>query len=668
MVNLFQSKKCSLRAILRNDGLRDAGDVITIIQKTVLKCDRIWTHGLLFIKAFLLKRFDEHVVPFPIVDAAFVFNAFRVLAGANVESGTPIAREQKQQLRNFYDAFYEATIPNAEPPMDMSYLGQILNYMSQEVVVIYENNVKQHWEKHLQLFVNDAHGKAEQCRAIDAGDGTVAVKKARKTALYRELEAIKTDIMNSRNPAPYQKRSPPGFHDWIYRAANQIMPVRNVVNNVHYDIAAKPSEYLRGMIFMGKGRERKAASTKVKIKLLSVFPLNTSLVPRSIRIDTVSLHDLLDDNRTLLAKQVGEWGDLQRALWNRFFRVDLPLFSGNQDPNKDGFRFNHTIVTDGISCTILLARISQLGKGRGKRGGGKAPQELGTPYLNTITQQKRHDLADKILIGIDPGLSDILYCVNGADHNEDQIKYRYTQNSRRNLLDIKKNQAQLREKKDTYLLDDLRSVNMWEADGITTNSKSCVFNDFLAYLGFKNRLNFTLRPFYQQTSFRRQRLNQYSKKQQCDMKLLKEFKHKFHEHAEPNDVVIGIGDWEQTIHRNHEPIKGKGMRAVFERAGYHVYLINEFRTSKMCSNCSQADGQLEKFRDVVNPRPHRHDIIKRHGLLRCRRCWTMWNRDVNAAVNMWKIAKAILAEQELPPDTLMHFKCPRYDDDELLLS
>ena len=134
------------------------------------------------------------------------------------------------------------------------------------------------------------------------------------------------------------------------------------------------------------------------------------------------------------------------------------------------------------------------------------------------------------------------------------------------------------------------------------------------------------------------------------MKLLKEFKDNFHSHAEPSDVVIAIGDWEQTIHRFHEPIKGKGMRAVFERAGYHVYLINEFRTSKMCSNCSHADGQLEKFRDVVNPRPNRNNIIKRHGLLRCRRCWTMWNRDVNAANNMWKIAKAILTAQELLPD------------------
>ena len=200
------------------------------------------------------------------------------------------------------------------------------------------------------------------------------------------------------------------------------------------------------------------------------------------------------------------------------------------------------------------------------------------------------------------------------------------------------------------MLDDFRSVKMWEAEGIATNSRTCNFNGFLAYLNFKNRLNFSLRPFYQQKSFRRQKLAQYSKKQQCDMKLLKEFKHKFHEHAEPSDVVVAIGNWEQTIHRYHEPTKGKGMRKVFEMAGYNVFLIDEFRTSKQCSKCSNVDAQCEKFRQVENPRPWRNGKILCHGLVRCTTCWTMWNRDVNAAVNIWKIAKAILTAQELPPD------------------
>ena len=280
----------------------------------------------------------------------------------------------------------------------------------------------------------------------------------------------------------------------------------------------------------------------------------------------------------------------------------------------------------------------------------QGPQELGTPYLTSITPQKRNDLADKILIGIDPGLSDILYCVNGAEHNEHQIQYRYTQNSRRKMLDIKKNQAQLKKKKQTYMANDFRTIETCEAEGVTTNSKTCHVDRFLEYLRFKLPLNYNCKAFYAQTVFRRQRLAQYSKKQQANMKLIKEFKEKFHRQAEPSDVIVAIGDWEQTIHRFHEPTKGKGIRAVFERAGYHVYLIDEYRTSKMCSKCSNTNAQCEKFRRVPNPRPYRQGEILRHGLVRCTTCWTIWNRDVNAAVNIWKIANAILAEQEQPPN------------------
>jgi transposase len=229
------------------------------------------------------------------------------------------------------------------------------------------------------------------------------------------------------------------------------------------------------------------------------------------------------------------------------------------------------------------------------------------------------------------------------------MKYRYTQDSRRKLLDIKKNQAQLKTKKQSYLANDFRTIETCEAEGIITNSKTCHFNRFLEYLSFKHRLNFNCKSFYAQKVFRRQRLAQYSKKQQANMKLLKEFK-QFHRQAEPCDVVVAIGDWEQTIHRGHEPTKGKGIRAVLERAGYHVYLIDEYRTSKMCSKCSNTNAQCEKFRQVPNPRPYRQGQILRHGLVRCTSCWTMWNRDVNAAVNMWKIAKAILAGQQLPPN------------------
>jgi len=649
----FQSKKSSLRAILRKDG-PDVDETVEKIQTAVDMCDRLWTHGLLFIKAFLLKKYEDdrgRVRPFPIVNEKFTLNALRVLAGIRPDKGDDISIQQKQEFHDFFTQHYRATMPQGEPVMTMKNMTSVMSYLSQEMVVCYETNIKQHWMKHVTRYVNDAHRKTERTRQINEGDGTAAEKKALRVALYHELDAVRNDLVNSRNDIPYAKQSLLEYHNWINTAAAFIMPMNQRIvlnNNVMYDIAAAPQDYLYGMVYMGDYRGVRAALNLTSVKLLSVFPLNTSLTPRSIRLDTTAVHHLLDPNRRAFNLRAGTLLEKKLALWNLLFKLNKPIFSGNRGPT--GFRFHHQIVTDGISVTVLLVRVKQpQADGIGNHaGGGQAPLQPGTPYLTTITPQQRVNLAEKVLVGIDPGLSDILYCVNGANHNAAQTQYRYTQNTRRRLLGIGKNRKQLQKMKDATLVDG-RTVSAWEAQGAVTNSKSCDFDSFVAYLRFKNLFNFKLRPFYSRTIFRRRRLTQYGKKQQADMKLLKEFKLNFHEQADPNDVVVAFGDWEQKIHRFHEPTKGKGMRSLFEKAGYHVFLINEFRTSKMCSKCSDGDCQLEKFRWVENPRPHRHDFILRHGLLRCRNCWTMWNRDVNAAVNMWKIANAILTAQ-LPPD------------------
>ena len=107
----------------------------------------------------------------------------------------------------------------------------------------------------------------------------------------------------------------------------------------------------------------------------------------------------------------------------------------------------------------------------------------------------------------------------------------------------------------------------------------------------------------------------------------------------PEDAVICIGDWEQkSAQKNKEPVKGKGFRTLFRKAGYKVFLVDEFRTSRRCSACSE-HGVCSTFRKCDNPRPYRQGRILRHGLVKCSTCSRLWNRDVNAASNIWKVAK-----------------------------
>ncbi len=95
-----------------------------------------------------------------------------------------------------------------------------------------------------------------------------------------------------------------------------------------------------------------------------------------------------------------------------------------------------------------------------------------------------------------------------------------------------------------------------------------------------------------------------------------------------------------------EPTKGKGFRNLFRQNGYKVYLVDEFRTSCKCSKCE--GGECENFIKRENPKPYKSGEILVHGLLRCKNCKTMWNRDVNGATNIYKIGKNAILQKPRP--------------------
>ena len=99
----------------------------------------------------------------------------------------------------------------------------------------------------------------------------------------------------------------------------------------------------------------------------------------------------------------------------------------------------------------------------------------------------------------------------------------------------------------------------------------------------------------------------------------------------------------------HEPTKGIGMRKLFTRMGYEVLLVDEFRTSCTCYECE--GGSCEKFKMVQNPRPWKRNErpeVLRHGLLSCKNCKRLWNRDRNGSLNILRCAKAARCGESRP--------------------
>ena len=95
-----------------------------------------------------------------------------------------------------------------------------------------------------------------------------------------------------------------------------------------------------------------------------------------------------------------------------------------------------------------------------------------------------------------------------------------------------------------------------------------------------------------------------------------------------------------------EATKGKGMRTLFRKAGFQTYLVDEFRTSCRCSKCEI--GICAKNMVMENPRPYKTGNILVHGLICCKNGCGYWNRDVNGATNIYKIAYNAINNKERP--------------------
>jgi hypothetical protein len=98
----------------------------------------------------------------------------------------------------------------------------------------------------------------------------------------------------------------------------------------------------------------------------------------------------------------------------------------------------------------------------------------------------------------------------------------------------------------------------------------------------------------------------------CDERLVKDLKSSFGE-----SPVLIVGDWSAPNVRFQEPTRNKGLLRYLQKKGFQLFLIDEFKTSTCCPFCTT--HKLEKFREVINPRPYQRTKQPRvtcHGLLR----------------------------------------------------
>ena len=597
-----------------------------LLNDTVVKSNKIVIHTLQFLKLYLLDYYENHSQTLPVISKELINNSMKVICGEKTEKrGKPPKKEtieMKDKLITFYNHHYLPFTQNE--PIVYTGLSNVMEYITEDVITMYENNIQLHYVEYVERFVNVVWKKKMMVNKIRKLGKTQKERETRVRTLCAELRKIKKDLLNV-DGKPYQ--SSPHYHKWITEQKHHILPNRTKFekNSVMYDLKCKTMEYFPCMIFMMKQVENDGESVN------NVFPLRSEIAPKYIRLDTTTLVNLLlrkEHGSKGFFKTKGELKKNEDKIWKFFFRTERKMF------HKTGFSFHHMVSTDGIGLSILFLRNDLVGKKLPmmKKGISK---EL---YIDELDDYS--SLQNKKIVAIDPGKCDLIYCVDNS--NKEANTFRYSQDQRIKETKKKKySKIQLELKKEKI---HGKTIIEWETEISKCNRKTLNISKFKEYIQKKSEINGMLFSFYEKYIFRKLRLQSYRNTKKSEQKMLNNFKRIF---GNEKDIIVCFGDYEQKKQMKYkEATKGKGMRTLFRKAGFQTYLVDEFRTSCMCSKCEI--GICKKTMVRENPKPYRTGNIIVHGLICCKNGCGYWNRDVNGSTNIYKIAYNVINNKERP--------------------
>ena len=529
-------------------------------------------------------------------------------------------KELKDTLTAFYTKEFQPLIQNE--PLEYTHMNTILDYLTMDILTMYENNIKLHFVEYVERYVNVVWKKKLLVSKIRKMTISKKEKDNRINKLCNQLRKIKNDLLNVETTA---YKSHPSYHKWITEQKQHILPIKTFKKNVYYDLQCSPMDYFPCMIKMMKQVEEEAQT------ICNVFPMRNEFIPKHIRLDTTTLVHLLMTKSQGNKSTYLTAGNLKRnedKIWEFFFRTERKCF------HKKHYEFHHMIETDGISCSLLLLRKDLIGKRLPTMKKGINNEE----YIDEVKDYT--SLQNKTIVGIDPGKNDLIYCVD-AD-NKEANTFRYSQDQRRKETKKKKYakiQLELKQEKIHS-----KTIIEWETELSKMNKKTLNIMRFKAYIQKKSEINGMLFAFYEKYIFRKLRLQSYRNTKTSEQRMLNNFKRIF---GNEKEVVVCFGDYEQKQQMKYkEATKGKGMRTLFRKAGFQTYLVDEFRTSCKCSKCE--GGSCIKNMLMKNPRPYRKGNVIVHGLICCKNGCGYWNRDVNGATNIYKIASNAINNKARP--------------------
>lgn len=645
--DFMKTNKDNINNIIKNK------EILPTIEDLVFRVHKIVTHAYLFLKMYCI-HFYTNKKSLPTIDKEYICDIFKAITKRKCNSGgyrEDNMPEQQKTLTKFFNDYYKKTMDEKDI-MYYDGLPYILAYEAIDMVTNINNNIEMHFVDHLNKYTNLVYDIKNKATKITQENKDKTIRKELHKQLYGEIQKVKNDLMSTADLT-----SDPKYHAWIKEQRKLIFKDKSFdKDSIHYDLKSNTQTYLHSIFYiLGEFEKmnnkilednKKNGIDNKQIRLFNVLPLRTSIVPKHICIDTPALiMNFLEGEST--AKYLASYKKENKydELWSKFFNLKNRVFKKNK------YVFSNMIRTDGVSCCILFIRTDSDGKPLKKTQQNKSNKgEESIEYIEKV--EITSEMKTKKIIAIDPGYSDLIYC--GSRNKEGELEtFRYTQNQRR---------LETRNKKYIKMVDKMnkkekvgkQTVKEIETELSKKNRKTCNYETFKEYAVEKNKTNKILNDHYNKNIFRKLKLNRFTNTQKSESKMIKNFIIKF---GNPKDLIIAFGDYSKGENmRGKEPAICKRFRRLFRNAGIIIYLIDEFRTSKLCNECHE---ELEKFMERLSHKPHLHKDNKKelvHGLLRCQsvkhKCEVYHNRDKNAVQNMLNIVDHVFKNGKRPTEYL----------------
>jgi hypothetical protein len=617
----YKCIKLPITSILNNN--EESQKIFNSIQDAVYRTNYITTKTSLLLRLWCLEKFHNGI-EIPLINENTIKMSMKSLI---LPSSGPKPKNNNLLLLNEFKNLHNFTLE------DGVNLSSILDYYAITILTSIETNIKMHFFDYVNRFIN-SYFKVFYKNEI--------TNKDFKKQLFKDLYVVKNDILNG------SLKSNIKFHNWINEYRFKIVPEEFEIN-YYYDVKATPQKYLKYMIFMNIELE------KIEGKMYQFFPLQSSIIPRHIQIDTKAIIELLVDKGK---KEYLDNIELNKEfLWDKYFNITQKI--------KD-YKFDNTIITDGYATSlrfihndyiegekikkekmkkgrkdakemteedkekkkldkkILQDEKKELNKLKQKDKPKKIEKIQEFPYIDDV---EKEDLEGKHIF-IDPGKRSLFTMMN-----DDGRFYSYTNKQRVNETKRLKYQNILKKYRDEL------EITSKENELSSYNSKSCIINKYREFITKKINTNEVLYKLYQNNKFRQYKWYAFINKKRTEDNMLNKI-----EKTYTKDSIIIIGDWsigkqmKNFISTPNLSLK----RKLQER--FKVYDIDEYRTSCLNYKTEELSKNLY-LPDKRNKERKMHSILtykmenKRNGCI---------NRDKNGCKNIQKVFNYYIEYDERP--------------------